>query len=838
MATNSDSESDDGFSVLYSSAQMKEANEALALKAPKLDLPALREVNDGMSDAAPGPAGSLQTLANYLTNGYWNDTGRTARWFNLGDSGTGANSHVLYYNVSGFSQDGDGISAARANMVREAFKIYSEVLGITFIETTSTGDHVDFFFKDNDSGAYNSTTVHSGNGGAIDYDVINVNSGWNGGSSSIGDYTFQTFLHEIGHGLGLGHQGNYNGSGTYATQAIWANDSWQQSMMSYFDQIDNTDVDASYARLISPMAVDWVALNWLYAWQGHGTSNAFNGNTVWGFGTNISGVTSAAYANIAALADTNAFCIVDGSGIDWVDFSGYGANQIINLQEASAGSTVGSISSVGGLTGNMTIAVGTIIEHAVGGSGHDTIYGNSADNWLYGMGGNDYLTSFGGSDYLSGGEGNDVLVTGGGGNDQAWGGNGDDVVYWGPPSPSVTDDRYHNGGAGFDWIYGGGTTFGGVTFNLAAGTYNNGGSFTEEWVAFENYYNWGTGHETVIGTGTANTLITGSGNNTLYGQGGIDSLTGGDGNDTLLGGALTDTVDGGGGNDTLRVLAGEFYDNSYGGLGADTLDHSASNYSGSTFNFELGRITGTGISGPSAVLSGIEVYQDGSGSNTIISDGNANSYYGNGGDDRMVAEVGGEYMYGGDGIDTIDLSRWNGNYVVDMVTGSSNYGQELYLQFENLVAGGGNDQFLGTAGANNIKGELGNDLINGRAGNDWLTGGGNNDRLIGGLGKDILAGAKGSDTFEYNSFAESQKGAANCDVIYGGFNGAGNAAGDKFDFLDLGNLNWGNVNNGIYLQNVGQETHCFVKGKNFEIAIQDGAGVLASHYTAADFDFL
>ena len=57
------------------------------------------------------------------------------------------------------------------------------------------------------------------------------------------------------------------------------------------------------------------------------------------------------------------------------------------------------------------------------------------------------------------------------------------------------------------------------------------------------------------------------------------------------------------GDDLLLVLNGEFYDNSYGGNGTDTLDHSASTYSGSTFDFEAGLITGAGINGASAVLS-------------------------------------------------------------------------------------------------------------------------------------------------------------------------------------------------------------------------------------------
>ena len=174
------------------------------------------------------------------------------------------------------------------------------------------------------------------------------------------------------------------------------------------------------------------------------------------------------------------------------------------------------------------------------------------------------------------------------------------------------------------------------------------------WANFENYYNVSaTGNETVIGSSGDNLIQFGTGNNEAYGGGGIDTIYGGGGNDILEGGFVTDNVYGGDGNDTLRVLVGEFYDNSYGGAGTDTLDHSASAYGGSTFDFELGTITGNGINGASAVLEGIETYLDGSGSNTIISSGTNGIYYGGGGDDLMIAEIGGEFMYGGVG----DLTR-------------------------------------------------------------------------------------------------------------------------------------------------------------------------------------
>jgi hypothetical protein len=90
-----------------------------------------------------------------------------------------------------------------------------------------------------------------------------------------------------------------------------------------------------------------------------------------------------------------------------------------------------------------------------------------------------------------GGAGNDTLRSGAGGNDQAFGETGNDVVFWGPPAPAITNVRFND--AVPDLIHGGGTVFGAVTFKLAAGTYNNGSSFTESWVNFENYFNTGPG---------------------------------------------------------------------------------------------------------------------------------------------------------------------------------------------------------------------------------------------------------------------------------------------------------------------------------------------------------
>lgn len=73
-------------------------------------------------------------------------------------------------------------------------------------------------------------------------------------------------------------------------------------------------------------------------------------------------------------------------------------------------------------------------EEAIGGAGHDVIYGSSAANVLEGGEGNDSLFGFGGDDVLIGGEGNDTLA-GGTGRDLLYSGAGYDAFVF----TSVTD---------------------------------------------------------------------------------------------------------------------------------------------------------------------------------------------------------------------------------------------------------------------------------------------------------------------------------------------------------------------------------------------------------------
>lgn len=223
--------------------------------------------------------------------------------------------------------------------------------------------------------------------------------------------------------------------------------------------------------------------------------------------------------------------------------------------------------------------------------------------------------------------------------------------------------------------------------------------------------------------------------------------------------------------------------------------------------------------------------------------------------------IGGETMDGGTGIDTIDHRAFNGLYVFDMATGLTNFGGELYANFEKVRMGNGDDTVTGNAADNTIFGGGGNDTLTGGAGVDTINGddgddtitsdgdggtyngGAGNDSMKSGLGPETMTGGTGIDTIDHTIW--------NGDYVFNMGTGLTNSGGESykgFENVLMGNGNdtvTGNSANNTIKGGGGADTlnggtgNDFINGEDGHDLIIGGAGqdTLTGGLGADTFDF-
>jgi serralysin len=659
-------------------------------------------VTAAVRDPAAGTVLTADEIAwQLINNGNQYFGGPEAAAFNVGAD------NALTFNVSGLTAQGQYLAT-------QALAMWTMVTGIQF---TLTAGAAELTFDDTDPGGAATTAFATStySGSTITSSTVIITTGWLAQfGTTFNSYSFETYMHEIGHALGFGHGGNYNGTATYGTSNFYANDSVAMSIMSYMqangDEFagPNTYLDADFRYILTPMISDIIAIQLLY--NESATVAARNttlaGDTTYGFGSNT-GI--AALDQAASIGADMAMTIYDQGGTDTLNFSATSASQRISLGAGTFSNVLGGVS-------NLAIAQNVVIENATGGSGVDVIIGNSVGNIIIGGAGGDFLYGSLGNDNLYGGLGADLLD----------GGTEFDLA------------RYDQATSG---IYVRLDGVGGASGEAAGDTFTS-----IEGIVGSNF------NDFLVGNGVNGDYLNGLGGaDSLYGLGGADNLDGGAGSDSLYGGEGADILSGGGDTDFAR------YDSASSGvyLRLDGVLGSYGEAAGDTF-FSIEGIIGSAF-GDIIVGSASGDYLGGL--------GGADGLYGLAGADYIDGGAGNDNLYGGSGADTLiggadfDLVRYDdaagGVYArLDGVAGS--FGDAVGDSFsgvEGIVGSYYNDTFVGSAGADYIFGLGGNDALYGLGGADYIDGSTGNDTLFGGTG---------ADQFVFNTAANS---VTNADTI-------------------------------------------------------------------------
>ena len=480
--------------------------------------------------------------------------------------------------------------------------------------------------------------------------------------------------------------------------------------------------------------------------------------------------------------------------------------------------------TIAGGTGNDSLSGGDAGDTVNGGEGSDTIDGGAGDDLLYtggdlagsgsanlilGGDGNDQVAGEGGDDTLQGDAGDDVISDSAGAN-LLDGGSGDDRVSGGIDSDTIL------GGSGFDTLTGGDgadVLTGGLDGDIF--TYSPFTPATQSSLAaMDTITDFDAAAGDRIDLGTVGTLFGAFGGAPLVFGGALGPVAalGGlvlpaqptgftwlysarIGTDTYLvvdldGDAVVSTSD-----FVVRLAGlnrdldlGDFIDGTFkakvGTLGDDAAAHFTPTGEAEIFFGLGGNDTIDGLDGGDYIDAGQgnDVADGGLGFDTV---------YGGDGNDLVLGNDGADTLDGGAGSDTIYGGNEGDQIAAGAEDGTAGSINEVYGGFGNdYISGDGSadllfgdeddDQVFAGGGLDTLYGGTGSDGLYGDDGDDSIDGGAGDDRITGGQGADTLSGGTEADIFAYNPFVPANESSLS------GFDTILDFSGAENDRIDLG----------------------------------------------------